>query len=409
MNTSLRHPFRISPRRFSRWVVGGLLGLGGLLGALPACTTKKDNGTSQDIRRELLQGLGEQIFVSRYAELVESVDELVTASRALCTEPSEEALQAAQAAWWASRAPLKRNELLSFGPWVDEPLRLGPLIDFWPSRPDAIEALLAGSDELSTAALAARGSSERGSPVIEYLLYRLPEAGADVVEGAGGAGGAGGAANGGGGEMSPEEAFAPEGRRCLYLIAAAEDLAAQTLRLHDAWDPKGDDFLSELSQAGRDKKFETIDLAMSEVVSRLAFTIENVRGAKLGVPVGKLATAQPDSMESRFSGRSLEDIRDNLRGVEEVIFGADVDDAQSLAKYLEYIGEEALVPSLRTAFDDSYAGLDTIGDPLREHVEDDRDDVLAAIDTLAVLQRLIQVDMIHAMNLQLTFNDVDGD
>jgi predicted lipoprotein len=142
------------------------------------------------------------------------------------------------------------------------------------------------------------------------------------------------------------------------------------------------------------------------------FTVENARGEKLGAPAGTRTdgSVQPDSAESRFSGRSLEDVRDNLRGVEAVVFGAsDQAEPASLAAQLSRLGRDDLPTSLADAFASGYAAIDAIPEPLAEAVASDPAPVLAAIDELSNLQRLIQVDVIHALGLVLTFNDNDGD
>jgi predicted lipoprotein len=146
-------------------------------------------------------------------------------------------------------------------------------------------------------------------------------------------------------------------------------------------------------------------------VNRLVYDLESARGDKLGAPLGNRTAGvpQPDTAESRFSGRSIEDVRDSVRGVEEVCFGADVEDAQSLVRYLDGIGRDDLGSALRDAFDASYAALDQIPEPLTDAVMTDPTSVQAAFDALSELQRLIQVDVINAMGLMLTFTDGDGD
>jgi uncharacterized protein len=163
--------------------------------------------------------------------------------------------------------------------------------------------------------------------------------------------------------------------------------------------------------AGRaGKEFPSIDAALAEIVSRLAFIVENVRGDKLANVLGTRSggTPQPESAESRFSGRSIEDMRDNLRGVEQVLFGA-TKHGQSLANYLDVISHQELRSKLESALKNSYAALDAIPEPLTSAVLEDPESVATAIDTLKTLQTLIQVDVINAMGLTLTFNDADGD
>jgi predicted lipoprotein len=350
-----------------------------------ACS--ESESAPEDARRALLRGLGEEIFLPTYAELESKIALLDESVGVLCDEPGGEALDDARDAWWEARAPLKRNELLAFGPYTDEPARYGPKLDFWPARVDTLEDVLSGEEELSADAVNAFGASQKGFPAIEYLLFDP--------------------------ETEHETALADEPRRCEYLSALVADLGAKARGLREAWDPAAGNYLDELVYAGRGSKaFRTLDIAFGEIVNRLVFTVENVRGDKLGAPAGTRSDGkpQPESAESRFSGRSLEDARDNLRGVEAVCLGVTRDAAAaSLASQLSRIGRADLVELLEAAFAGSYAALDAIPEPLTKTVVDDPAPVLAAIDELSNLQRLLQVDVIHALGLTLTFNDNDGD
>ena len=64
---------------------------------------------------------------------------------------------------------------------------------------------------------------------------------------------------------------------------------------------------------------------------------------------------------------------------------------------------------LRTRLDASFAALDAIPAPLGNAVLVAPETVTAAIDTLGELQRYLQIEVIPALELKLTFNDADGD
>src|SRR5688500_12571327 len=224
-----------------------------------ACS--ESESAPEDARRALLRGLGEEIFLPTYAQLESEIAALDESVRALCDEPGGGALDDARDAWWVARAPLKRNELLAFGPYTDEPLRYGPKLDFWPANVDTLEDVLSGEAELSADAVAAFGASQKGFPAIEYLLFDP--------------------------ETELESAFAEEPRRCEYLSALVADLGAKARGLREAWDPAAGNYLDELVYAGRGSQaFRTLDIAFGEIVNRLVFTVENVRGEKLGAPAG---------------------------------------------------------------------------------------------------------------------------
>jgi predicted lipoprotein len=356
------------------------LGIGVALLALFGCSESR--ATKEDTRRVLLQGLGEQVFVPRYVEFEARAEEVRARGETFCEDPNDETLGAVRDAWWAARAPWKRNETVAFGPYAP-PDSFGAAIDFWPCRSASADAVLDGTDPIDANLL---GAAAKGLPVFEYLIY-------DPAR-------------------DPVASAAAEPRFCEYLGVVGTDLAADATAIRAAWDPAEGDFLGELVEAGRGSEtYDSIEMALGEVVNRLVYDLEAARGEKLGVPLGTKTggTPQPDSAESRFSGRSLEDVRDSLRGVEEVVFGAALDEPASLAGYLEGIGRDDLVPELRAAFDAAYAALDAVPEPLTDAVVSAPESVQAAIDALGVVQVLIQTDVINAMGLMLTFTDADGD
>jgi predicted lipoprotein len=348
--------------------------------ALAGCS--QPSATQEDTRRVLLKGLGEQVFLPRYVEFEERAEAVRDHADTLCSDPSDEQLGAVRDAWWAARAPWKRNETVAFGPYAP-PDSYGASLDFWPCRPTSVDAVLDGTEPIDASLL---GAAAKGLPAFEYLVHHP--------------------------DRDPLDEATSSPRYCEYVRAVGSDLADDATAIRAAWDPAEGDFLGELVEAGRGSKtYDSIEMALGEVVNRLVYDLEAVRGQKLGVPLGTKTggVAQPESVESRFSGRSLEDARDSVRGVEEVVFGANVENAASLAGYLEGIGRDDLPRALRAAFEASYAALDAIPEPLTEAVVTDPESVQAAIDVLAELQRLLQTDTINAMGLMLTFTDADGD
>jgi hypothetical protein len=353
-----------------------------------------------DRRRMVLESWGTTVLLPLQREFEARAAALSEAAHHLCQQPDAARLEAARAAWWAARAPWKQMEVFAFGPYKDEPLRLGPKIDFWPARRETVEAILAGDQPLTAAAVQRLGAPARGLPAIEVLLH----AGDDLLL----------------------ERFHAEARRCPYLVALTEDLAARATELREAWDPDHGNFLGELTEAGRGSaSFDTLHLALGEVVNRMAFTVENIRADKLGRPLGSEAGTEPrpDSVESRFSGRSLEDIRDNLRGIERLYFGAPAagaaapadrrpggatDEAIGLDFYLRARGRN-FAPRMRARLDAAYAAIDAIDMPLVQALAAQPILVQDAMDRLTELQRLIQVDIINALSLTASFNDNDGD
>ncbi len=336
-----------------------------------------------DARRAWLESFGGGVVLPVYRDFEARTEVLRDETEALCEMPDDGSLESARGAWWEARAPLKRGDAFAFGPYSDEPLRLGPKIDFWPARPAAIEGVLASTLTLDDEGPTTLGAAEKGMPAIEYLLY---EPNADLVA-----------------ELSDTP------RRCEYLLALTEDLRVRATELRAAWDPAGDDYLGELVGAGRtSSRYASLTLAVSAVLQELGVSLEAMRIDRLEKPLGQApeGSAAPDAAESRFSGRSLADLGDALDGVSLVYFG---DPAGSgLGRYLRSRGHDfdGVMTERLTA---ARAAVEAVPEPLTRAVSESPRDVSRAVDALAALGRLVQIEMVNALALSVGFSQNDGD
>ena len=355
-----------------------------LLALLPLWTCGEEGGAaSGDLRRQTLESLGESVIMPMYRDVEQTAGELDAAAKAFCATPDSAGLDATRDAWWSARRPWKMAEVLAFGPYAEEPVRLGPKMDFWPAREDTLRGVLEGDAALTAESVSGLGAASRGYPAIEWLLYAD-----DALEG-----------------------FEGEPRRCEYLVALTEDLATNARLLREAWDPEAGDYLGELLRAGEGSEaFDTLPMAVGEVANRMAFMCENIRKDKLNTVLGADTTViQPELAESRFSGRSAQDILDNLAGVEALFTGEyGGQEGEGFADYVARRGMD-LEPAFQSALADATGALEALPGPLTEAVEQDPAAVEATLEPLRQLQRVIQTDMIGALGVQTSFNDNDGD
>lgn len=338
-------------------------------GPSSTATPTEDTGLSE--RQALLAGLAEDVVAPRYAELVQRAAALEEAADTFCADRTAPHLATLRTAWWDARAPWKRMEVVNFGPVVDQPWRVGPLLDFWPVRDTVVDDLLAGEDALTVAYVSSLGASTRGFPVLEYVLW--PED--DLLE-----------------------VF--DDRRCAYTTALAADLHANAVVLQDAWATYTPGIVrpSEV-----DSLYDTPQDVLDEWVNRMFFTVEDLRFEKLGKPLGDDSggTPLPDAAESPFSGRSLADARDALAGVRDVWEGG-------VRGFLP-ADSDALITNVESALTDAETALAAVPEPLTATVVDDRASVQAAQDALRVLQIALQIDLAQALSVTIAFNDNDGD
>jgi predicted lipoprotein len=351
-----------------------------LVAGLPGCASEG----AGDTRRELLESWSTGLIVPLYAQFEERSQALASSVDGLCSAPTDVSLEAARSAWFEAREPLKRAEVFAFGPYSRPEFRIGPKIDSWPARPDVVEEWIAGTEPVDPATLATLGIWHKGLPVVEYFLF------------------------------SPEASSMPqlaEQRRCEYLRSAASELVSRAREIHLAWAPEGGNFAGQLSGAGRTSTaWRTLRDAFSEVVNRMGFTLENVRRDKLGRPLGEMTggTPDPNVAESRFSGRSLRDIQDNLAGIEVLYFGDPSISLPGLSSYVSERGQN-FDDRFRSGVSAARAALDAVDMPLTDAVTAEPDRVRDASARLGELQSLIQVELINALGLSLNFNDSDGD
>lgn len=336
----------------------------------------------EDARQELLRDWGGWLL-DRYDQTAAAADTLETAVEALCADPTADTLAAARDAWNAARAPWKQAEVFAFGPYTEEPIRLGPKVDFWPARPETVRAALEGDEPIDAAFL---GAPAKGFAAIELMLWDP--------------------------DVDPLTALGDDPRRCEYLASAIPDLATRVRELRDVWDPAGDNFLGELTEAGeRQTDYDTLQLAFGEVVNRVGYLVENVRDSKVGKPLGvTTGSAHPEGVESPFSARALDDIRDNLAGARRLLLGDGVENL-GLDGYLRGRGRflAPLVEERFAAVEAAIVAVEETGDPLQVAVIDDPAAVQALYDRLGELQRTVQVDVLSALSVTVGFNDADGD
>jgi predicted lipoprotein len=336
-----------------------------------------------DRRRELMRSWGEAFLLANYRDLAALAAELQAKAVELRDAPNSETLAAAQSAWWQARARWKRADVFAFGPYSEEPARLGPKIDFWPARPATIEDVLADESPLDAEGMDLLGAPAKGLTALEYLLFA---------------------------EDALQE-FESNPRRSDYVHALAFDLVLRSEELWRAWHPSFGNFLGELLGAGREStRFPTLNAALGEFVNRIGYTLENARTEKLGRPLGDTAdgTPRPELVESVFSQRSLEDLQDTLRGVALLLLGEATAGIGALDSYLEARGRH-LGGRFRAQLAACHAAIDGIPAPLASALVQDPESVRTLMRKLSALQRLVQVDLVNALSLTVGFNDNDGD
>ncbi len=365
---------------FVCFVGAGFLGIG--------CSTPVEDDTQQ---RAVIRDLANNVMYPLQKELAAEAADVKTTLAAFCAAPTEANLKAAQDAWRTARLPWKRAEMFRFGPVEDA--RIGSAIDFWPVRPDTIEAAITAAPEPVTAAhIATLGTSSKGLPAIEYLIFDPVGGNAAILTSIGGM-----------------DAIAV--KRCGYAAALGEAFANDAAALESAWSPTGGGFVNEVANAGAGSStFTSGQNAVGVVVNLLNASLQATNENKITAPLGT-NTGSPDPLlvESRLSDASIDDLLENMHGVDDVYEGHHADKMGKGLSVLVSARSPAIDAAVKAALVDAQAKISAIPAPLRTAITANPESVTAAHAAIRNLRIRLSTDVASVLGVSILLNDSDAD
>ncbi len=238
----------------------------------------------------------DRTVLATYADLSNQANALQTAVEAFAGDRTQANLDAAAAAWIATREPWEASEGFLFGPAAF--LSLDPSLDSWPLDQGVLQDVLDSAFDL-TADFIRDGlnANLRGFHTVEFLLFR-------------------------GGE--PRQAADVTDREAEYLVAVTEVLRDDAVLLHEAWTegyegggPRA--FADEFRDAGMvGSRYLSQADAVLEMIEGMSNILDEVGNGKIGDPY---AEQDPAIVESWFSWNSLIDFANNVRSVQNAYMG----------------------------------------------------------------------------------------
>lgn len=198
--------------------------------------------------------------------------------------PTAALLSSSQRAWKQARNPWESNESFAFGPV--ENLNIDPNADTWPFDMNSFTAILASSDVLTAAYVAAMVQNTRGFHAIEYLLFGLngQKAATDFTV-----------------------------RELLMLTVLTQDLKLQSGLLKTNWTAAtSGNFEAQFLTAGSTSTtYKTTADAILDVIASMADITDELASSK----IQQSLTGGNIYAESRFSDYTLTDYQNNIAGV----------------------------------------------------------------------------------------------
>ncbi|GAB4582019.1 MAG: hypothetical protein Fur0022_47710 [Anaerolineales bacterium] len=334
---------------------------------LTACTPQFD-------RQVMLGNVANAVILPAHKTFVAETAILDAQANAFVAAPSAESLAVLQDAWLNATLAWKKVELYSFG----ETMLLHTSIEKRPANDKFIEEFIATEPQIDEVFIEGIGSTAKGLPAIEYLIFDSDGDTARLLE-----------------------RFA-DSQRGAYLTALTAYLHTRAEALYAYWSPGGGNYVQTFTEAASDGTDlqGSISLLANELIALNEMLIRD----KIGRPLGKSSYGDPhpEFAESYLSGHSLELAIANVEAMQ-MAFHAGLDE------YLVFLGGQVLAEQISTQFDTTLSDLRAIDVPLEEAVLTQPEKVERAYESLRSLLTLFKTDMVNQLGITITFNDNDGD
>lgn len=278
----------------------------------------------------VIGAVANNVIYPTYSDLAAKAADLETAVLALDTTADAVKLNAARAAWRAARKPWEQSEGFLFGP-VDTK-GVDPSIDSWPLDSLALKSILATSATFNVAYVDVQPDEVKGFHAIEYLLFGVDSLKTRLTI-----------------------------RELAYAKAAVSHFRGRTDTLKASWNPAGENFLAEFSNAGAGSKFyRSKRAAAQELLDGMVGICDEVASGKITEPFEN----GPEKEESRFSRNSTNDFADNIRSVRNVYRGIHADTAASGTGLRDWVAtvDSALAARVDAEIDSAISKTLQIGD-----------------------------------------------
>ena len=309
---------------------------------------------------EVVENLVVAVILPTNADFVVSVERLNSACRALRESPTDNA-QIANAGnlWRDARALWSMSEAYAFGP--AEEFNLKAELNAWPIDADGVENLLASSTDLTQSVLSTQAADLRGFHAIEYLLFRDGHA------------------------RSQQDLTARERE---YLEAAAGLIMGRVQQYAARWAADNGFHLQIVGEDGT--RINSAELFIQLTFGAITDLCNDLHNVRLERP---LQTQNMNDVESVLSYNTLNEVRNNLLGIQHLLRGSiDFDpNSEGLTAWID-TRNRLVAQRLSVRISSAQSALDVAPIPLANNLND-QDGYTPALDALQELLQSLTDDV----------------
>lgn len=289
----------------------------------------------------VLDRAASDVITTSYADLDAEAEDLVTKVEALETDDATETeVTEAREQWKTTREKWEATEAYLFGP-VDQEAH-DPAMDSWP-----LDKAYFDGDSEATFSVPADfddvDGNRKGFHAVEYLLWN------NLITN--------------GGEESAADAadrINNDQTQRDYLVAAAKDVQSHTQALHDGWNGGYAETLRSAGESGN-SVYQSQRAGIQELIEGVEIIADEVANGKIADPFGDESVKD---VESRFSGNSIHDFTNNMRGIRNVWLGTldGSENTHGLKAFVE-THDAGLTTEVEEAINAAIDAVEAIGDP----------------------------------------------
>jgi predicted lipoprotein len=332
------------------------------IGVLLPVTARADPAGSAPptvaVQQGFLQAAYHEHFAPRAMNLKLTAGEFKKALDAMCRAPNADSLQAARLGWVDTMLAWESAGAILIGPLLER--HTAANIDFWPPRPNMIEAVLRNPPS-DTITLRRTGVAARGLPALEWLLWASGE--------------------------SPPAAASPGA--CGYALLIAQDLLEEAQAL-----------VAELTAIGnRTPAPDAVQPLLGELINQTIGAVDVLRRKRLLNPV---TVRNPKSFARSLSGEAQAAWLAQWDSIRDLLIGNRADGAWTVSNLLKESGLGAAARRLEATVAQSDSAI-------RKAVIADPASIKRAAEMLMTLRRTVESEVAEPLAIPVSFSDFDGD
>ena len=337
-------------------------------------------------RRAMLQSIVDNVILPGQLAFNDASNQLASAAQDFVSEPTATALSTLQQAWRSASDAWEQIAIF------DLDLRLTSYhnqIDKTPPNYEFIDALLQGADEITEPYVNGIGSTSKGLPAIEYLIFSIDSTPAEIID-----------------------SFADPRRRA-FLLALAQNIVRKAGEITDYWSPDGRQYAARFIKADHagGELQGSINMLVNKIFVMLATDLQMWIGEPAGIATD--GEARPHLVEARRSGHSLRHIVQHLIAMQRIFNGGPAEEDLGFDDYLDFLDAEfddrLLSAVINDRFTAAIASIEALELPLAAAVVEAPRDIAAVYENIRQLQIPLRADMKSHLSILITLSDRDGD